>query len=106
MKTIVVMHQTLLTLAICATISVGAVSLAHHRGKGHVKVTQLSQRGIIGKLDGKIVSATVNEVIFEPSQEDTPHRQAGPTFDYVLEGEYEHALDDEPVKTYKAGDTF
>jgi quercetin dioxygenase-like cupin family protein len=27
-------------------------------------------------------------------------------FGYVLEGEYEHALDDEPVKTYKAGDTF
>jgi quercetin dioxygenase-like cupin family protein len=27
-------------------------------------------------------------------------------FGYVLEGEYEHALDDEPVNTYKAGDTF
>jgi quercetin dioxygenase-like cupin family protein len=27
-------------------------------------------------------------------------------FGYVLEGEYEHALDDDPVKTYKAGDTF
>ena len=27
-------------------------------------------------------------------------------FGYVLEGEYEHALNDEPVKTYKAGDTF
>ena len=27
-------------------------------------------------------------------------------FGYVLEGEYEHALGDEPVKTYKAGDTF
>jgi quercetin dioxygenase-like cupin family protein len=27
-------------------------------------------------------------------------------FGYVLEGEYEHALDDEPVKKYKAGDTF
>jgi quercetin dioxygenase-like cupin family protein len=27
-------------------------------------------------------------------------------FGYVLEGEYEHALGDEPVKKYKAGDTF
>ena len=27
-------------------------------------------------------------------------------FGYVLEGEYEHALDDDPVTTYKAGDTF
>jgi quercetin dioxygenase-like cupin family protein len=27
-------------------------------------------------------------------------------FGYVLEGEYEHALDDEPIKTFKAGETF
>jgi quercetin dioxygenase-like cupin family protein len=27
-------------------------------------------------------------------------------FGYVLEGEYEHALDDQPAKTLKAGDTF
>jgi quercetin dioxygenase-like cupin family protein len=27
-------------------------------------------------------------------------------FGYVLEGEYEHAIDDEAIKTYKAGDTF
>ena len=27
-------------------------------------------------------------------------------FGYVLEGEYEHAIDNEPVKTYKAGETF
>jgi quercetin dioxygenase-like cupin family protein len=27
-------------------------------------------------------------------------------FGYVLEGEYEHALNDDPVTTYKAGDTF
>jgi quercetin dioxygenase-like cupin family protein len=27
-------------------------------------------------------------------------------FGYVLEGEYEHAIDDKPVTTYKAGETF
>src|SRR5215471_13405095 len=32
-----------------------------------------------------------------------PHR---PGVRLVVEGEYEHALDDEPVKKYKAGDTF
>ena len=46
------------------------------------------------------------EVTFEPGQKDTPHRHAGPVFGYVLEGEYEHAINDEPVKTYKTGDTF
>jgi Uncharacterized conserved protein, contains double-stranded beta-helix domain len=69
-------------------------------------VTQLSQRDIIEKLDGKAASATVVEVTFEPGQKDSPHHHTGPVFGYVLEGEYEHALDDEPVKTYKAGDTF
>jgi quercetin dioxygenase-like cupin family protein len=99
-----IMIRTLLTLA--AGIGVGvAVTFAadHHKA---VKVTQLSQRDIIEKLDGKAASATVVEVTFEPGQKDSPHRHTGPVFGYVLEGEYEHALDDEPVKTYKAGDTF
>jgi quercetin dioxygenase-like cupin family protein len=48
----------------------------------------------------------VLEVTFEPGQEDSPHHHTGPVFGYVLEGEYEHALDDDPVKKYKAGDTF
>jgi quercetin dioxygenase-like cupin family protein len=69
-------------------------------------VTQLSQRDIIEKLDGKDARATVLEVTFEPDQQDSPHRHAGPVFGYVLEGEYEHAINDEPVKTYRAGETF
>ena len=91
---------------ICAVIGVGGMTLAQHTGKGPVKVTRLSQRDIIEKLDGKAAKATVVEVTFEPGQKDTPHRHTGPVFGYVLEGEYEHAIDDEPVKTYKAGDTF
>jgi quercetin dioxygenase-like cupin family protein len=71
-----------------------------------VKVTHLSNRDIVEKLDGKDATATVKEVTFEPGQEDLSHRHAGPVFGYVLEGEYEHAIDDEPVKTYKAGETF
>jgi quercetin dioxygenase-like cupin family protein len=106
MKILVVMHRTLLALALCTVIGVGGMTLAHHTGTGQVKVTQLSQRDIIEKLDGKAASATVQEVTFEPGQKDSPHRHTGPVFGYVLEGEYEHAIDDEPVKTYKAGDTF
>jgi len=106
MKNLVVMQRTFLTLAVCAAIGVGGVTLAHHAAKGQVKVTQLSQRDIVEKLDAKDASATVVEVTFEPGQKDSPHRHAGPVFGYVLEGEYEHAIDDEPAKTYKAGDTF
>src|SRR5688572_17971395 len=87
-------------------VCVVGMTLAQHAGKGQVKVTQLSQRDIVEKLDGKNSSATVKEVTFEPGQEDLSHRHAGPVFGYVLEGEYEHAIDDEPVKTYRAGETF
>ena len=100
------MIRTLLTLAAGVSVGVAVTVAAHHGHHEAVKVTQLSQRDIIEKLDGKAASATVNEVTFGPGQEDTPHRHAGPTFGYVLEGEYEHAIDDEPVKKYKAGDTF
>jgi quercetin dioxygenase-like cupin family protein len=106
MKIHVVMHRTFVALAVCAALSVGGMTLAHQTGKGRVKVTQLSQRDIIEKLDGKDASATVKEVTFEPGQEDSPHRHTGPVFGYVLEGEYEHAIDDEPAKTYKTGESF
>lgn len=103
---IVVTYRAVLSLTVGIAIGVGGMALAHHTGEGQVEVTQLSQRDIIEKLDGKAASATVKEVTFEPGQKDSPHRHAGPVFGYVLEGEYEHAIDDEPVKTYKAGDTF
>ena len=105
MKTVVT-YRAVLALTVGTAIGVGGMALAHHTGEGKVKVTQLSQRDIIEKLDGKDARATVKEVTIEPGQQDSPHRHAGPVFGYVLEGEYEHALDDEPVKTYKAGDTF
>jgi len=108
-KTFVVMHRTFVALVVFAIIGAGGLTLAQHSqhaGNSEVKVTQLSRRNIIEKLDGKVASATMLEVTFEPGQKDTPHRHAGPVFGYVLEGEYEHAIDDEPVKKYKTGDTF
>jgi quercetin dioxygenase-like cupin family protein len=75
-------------------------------GKGKVKVTTLSERDVTEKLDGKLVKATVVEVRIEPGEGSPPHRHAGPVFGYVLEGEYEWGLNDQPVKTLKVGDTF
>jgi quercetin dioxygenase-like cupin family protein len=106
MKMFDVRHVTISGLAICFTIAVGVMTMAQTRGGGQVKVTQLSQREIIEKLDGKDAGATVEVVTIEPGQKDTAHRHVGPVFGYVLEGEYEHALDDEPIKTFKAGETF
>jgi quercetin dioxygenase-like cupin family protein len=100
------LHRTVLALATLGLLTFAGIALAHHAEHSEVKVTELSQRDITEKLDGKQASVTVVEVTFEPGQSDVPHTHAGPGFGYVLEGEYEHAIDDDPVATYKAGDTF
>ena len=100
------MIRTLLTLAAGVGVGVAVTFAADYDHHKAVNVTQLSQRDITEKIDGKKAKATVLEVTFEPGQKDAPHRHTGPVFGYVLEGEYEHAIDDEPIKSYKAGDTF
>lgn len=61
---------------------------------------------IAEKLDGKDVNATTYEVTIEPGKGSMPHRHPGPVFAYILEGEYEWGIMDQPVKKLKAGDTF
>src|SRR5262245_216344 len=101
-----IMIRTLLTLAAGIGVGVAVTFAADPDPHKAVKVTQLSQRDIIEKLDGKAASATVVEVTLEPGQAGTPHRHPGPVIGYVLEGEYEWAIDEQPAKTLKAGDTF
>jgi quercetin dioxygenase-like cupin family protein len=97
------MVRILLALAVGA--GVGGVALAHDRENAEA-VKVLSAREVKEKLEGKETKVTVVEVTLKPGQAGKPHRHTGPVIGYVLEGEYEHALNDEPVKTYKAGDTF
>src|ERR1700752_1554742 len=98
-----IMIRTLLTLAAGIGLEVAVTFAADHNHHKALKVTQLSQRDIIEKLEGKAASATVVEVTFEPGQKDSPHRHTGPVFGYVLEGEYEYALDAKQYRKYKAG---
>ena len=99
------MRSTLLALTIVAG-AVGGTTLAQHgeHDKGGVKT--LSRKDITEKIDGKKAKATTVEVTLEPGQASAPHRHPGPVFGYVLEGEYEWAIDDNPAKILKAGDTF
>ena len=96
------MLRTLLVLAAAA----GGVALAGRDDKPEVKRKVVAERDIVEKLDGKEARATVVEVTLEPGQEGAPHRHPGPVFGYVLEGEYEHAINDDPPKVLKAGETF
>ena len=101
------MRSTLLGLTIVAG-AVGGMSLALHdeHGKGGAHVKQLSQRDIIEKLDGKKAKATMVEVTLAPGEVEAAHRHPGPAFGYILEGEYEWAIDDNKPRIFKAGDTF
>src|SRR6516164_5336885 len=69
-----IMIRTLLTLAAGIGVGVAVAFAADHDHHKAVKVTQLSQRDIVEKLDGKAASATVVEVTFEPGQKDSSSR--------------------------------
>jgi quercetin dioxygenase-like cupin family protein len=106
MKSHFVRHPTIPLFIVCIAIAVGATPMAQHTERDQVAVTKLSQREIIEKLDGKEATATMEVVTIRPGQTDSAHRHIGPVFGYVLEGEYAHAIDDEPIRIYKAGETF
>jgi quercetin dioxygenase-like cupin family protein len=94
-----------LMLVVGIGLGAGGLTAARHDAKpGSVK--PLAVRDIAEKLDGKDAKATAVEVTLEPGQASAPHRHPGPAFGYVIEGEYEWAIDDQPAKVLKAGDTF
>ena len=93
-----------LVFAAGAFIGVGGMAVARPGEKERAR--PISAWDIVEKLDGKKTKVTVVEVTLEPGQAGKPHRHAGPVIGYVLEGAYEWAIDDQPAKTFKAGDTF
>ena len=99
------MRRTLLAIA-SGTVAVGGIALAQHHEHGNGGVKILSRKDITEKIDGKTAKATTVEVTFKPGETEASHRHPGPAFGYVLEGEYEWAIDDNPAKVLKAGDTF
>src|SRR6188474_2543246 len=99
------MRRTLLTIVVAA-LGASGMSLAHHDGPGKGGVKTLSRKDITEKIDGKKAKATTVEVTLGPGEASAPHRHPGPAFGYVLEGEYEWAIDDNPTKILKVGDTF
>jgi quercetin dioxygenase-like cupin family protein len=88
------------------TLALGGIALAQHDGHGNGGVKILSRKDITEKIDGKTAKATTVEVTFKPGETEASHRHPGPAFGYVLEGEYEWAIDDNPAKVLKVGDTF
>jgi quercetin dioxygenase-like cupin family protein len=100
------MKRILLAAAVGSAIGAAGLALAQNGYQGPEKVRTLSERDVIETLDGKKARVTTQQVTFEPGQAGLPHRHAGAIFGYVLEGDFEFALGEEPPKTLKAGDTF
>jgi quercetin dioxygenase-like cupin family protein len=95
------------SLLVAAGIVLGAggpIAARHDEKPGGVK--PLAVRDIAEKLDGNEAKATAVEVTLMPGQASAAHRHPGPAFGYVLEGEYEWAIDDQPAKILKTGETF
>ena len=97
------MMRTVVVLA--AGVVIGGFALSHDE-KPEAKRKIVYEKDIAEKLDGKDTKATAVEVTLEPGQESAPHRHPGPVFGYVLEGEYEWAIDKEPARVLKVGETF
>ena len=99
------MFRALFLLAAGIGVGASAMTVAHH-GEDGEKVKVLTDAAITEKLDGKEATATVVEVTIEPGQAGLPHRHPGSAVGYVVEGEYELGIDDQPTKVLKAGETF
>ena len=99
------MFRALLLFAAGIGVGAGGMTASHHHDDGE-KVKVLSATDIKEKLDGKEATATVVEVTIEPGQAGVPHRHPGSAIGYVVEGEYELGIDDQPTKVVKAGETF
>ena len=94
-------------LALAAGILAAAgLAGAGHDEKPNGEVKAVSATDIVEKVDGKEAKASAVEVTLEPGQAGAAHRHPGPVLGYVLEGEYEWAIDDQPAKVLKVGETF
>lgn len=100
------MIRTLFTLAAGIGMGVACMAAAEHDEHGKDAAKAIATRDIVEKLDGKEAKVTFVEVTYEAGQAGKPHRHPGPVFGYVLEGEFEWAIEVQPAKVFKAGETF
>lgn len=103
------MKRMLLTVGIGIGIGAGlyaGATAAAPRPEDGEAVRFISAVDIQEKLDGKEAAATIVEVTIPAGKSGLAHRHPGPGFVYVLEGEYELGIDDQPTQRFKAGETF
>jgi quercetin dioxygenase-like cupin family protein len=90
-----------------AALAIGGVAYAQGQ-MAPVAATPGLKRTVVQKFDVPAGDReTVVAVIEIPANTDVArHTHPGPETDYVLEGEVNLVMGDQPAKTYKAGDSF
>ena len=98
------MFKSFLIGVALAAVSAGA-ALAHDAGDGKAKVTLVYDHAL-PNVPGKSIKGVLVE--YAPGGMSPAHTHAKSAFIYatVLEGEISSQVNDEPVKTYKAGESF
>jgi quercetin dioxygenase-like cupin family protein len=98
-----------LIVIVGVAIGIGRMTLAQAdetKAASGEQVKVLATYDVKEKIDGKDATVTLVEVSFAPGAAGVSHRHPGSAFVYVAEGTYELGIDDQPTKTYKAGETF
>ncbi|MGC1273838.1 MAG: cupin domain-containing protein [Planctomycetaceae bacterium] len=85
---------------------VAARAAEHDHGDQELARKVVLERELMASIAGKPAKVTLLELEYVPGGSSGPHRHAGPVVVYVLSGALESAIDDEPPKVYKAGETF
>jgi quercetin dioxygenase-like cupin family protein len=99
------MGRTASCIVLVSALGLAGLALAAKHEDGE-RVTVIGSHAMQEKVGGKEFQATVVEVTIAPGEDGAPHRHPGPGLVYVLEGEYELGIDDQPTKRFKAGETF
>ncbi|MEK1939892.1 MAG: cupin domain-containing protein [Pseudomonas sp.] len=90
-------------LAALALALLSGLAHAHGGGAGDETVSPVAQAQLPASVG---TDAKALRVEFAPGATSRPHTHPGPVFVVVVAGEMESSLDDGPVHTYKAGDTW
>ncbi|MEW4489510.1 cupin domain-containing protein [Thalassoglobus sp. JC818] len=101
--------QILLSCLVVFVLAISSASAEERTTSGeshsaHAKV--LRADNLKSLQNGELMTASLIEVTVPPMGFTPPHRHPGSVTGYLLEGTLEFAVEDRPVQTLKAGDTF
>ena len=104
------MRHQLLCVALGLVLGATGYALAQQATEGGqaggLKQKVLLEKAVPAMIEGKEAKVTLVELERAPGSAGKPHRHPGPVVVYVLEGELESQVDDQPRKVYRKGDVF